>query len=79
MEEFLECGQGLHLEFDKVVQFLVVLGADSIDKFCSGFEDEIGRVIGERCDGVHVLCNAITGSLSSEFVCGSFGELFHDE
>ena len=47
MEEFLEHGQGLHLEFDEVIQFFVVLGADGIDKFCSGFKDKIGGVVGE--------------------------------
>ena len=26
VEEFLECGQGLHLEFDEVIQFFVILG-----------------------------------------------------
>jgi hypothetical protein len=79
VEEFLECGQGLRLEFDEVIQFLVILGADGNDKFCSGFEDEIGSVIGKRCDGVRVICNAITGILRGDFACGSFGELFHNE
>ena len=40
VEEFLECGQGLRLEFDEVVQFLVVLGADGIAESCSGFNIE---------------------------------------
>ena len=79
VEEFLECGHGLCLEFDEVVQFLVILSADGVDKFCSDFEDEIGSVIDERCDGVHVIRKAITGSLSGDFACGSFGELFHNE
>ena len=79
VEEFLECVQGLRLEFDEVIQFLVVLGTDGVDKFCSGFKEEIGSVIGQRCDVVHVIRNAITGSLSGDFACGSFGKLFHNE
>ena len=55
------------------------MGADSVDKFCSGFEDKIGHVIGERCDGVHRIRNALIGSLSGDFAWGSFGELFHNE
>ena len=79
VEEFLECGQGLHLEFDEVIHFFIVLGANSIDKFCSGFKDKIGSVMGERCDGVHMICDAIAGSLGSEFACGGLGELFYNE
>ncbi len=32
VEEFLGCGQSLHLEFDEAVQFFIVLGADGIDE-----------------------------------------------
>ncbi len=66
VEEFLKCDQGLHLEFDEVIQFFVVLGTDGIDKFCSGFKDKIGGVGIERRDGVHVICNTIGGSLGGE-------------
>ena len=67
VEEFLECGHGLHLEFDEVIQFLAILGADGVDKFCSGFKDKINVVTSERCDSAHVICNAIAGGLGSEF------------
>ena len=50
VEEFLECSQSLCLEFDEVVQFLVVLGTDGIDKFCSDYKDKIDGVMGERCE-----------------------------
>ena len=55
------------------------MGADGVDEFCSGFEDKIGCVVGERCDGVHVICDAIAGSLGGEFACGGLGELFYNE
>ena len=35
--------------------------------------------MGERCDGVHMICNAIAGGLGGEFACGGLGELFYDE
>ena len=79
VEEFLKCSQGLCLEFDEFIQFLVILGADGVDKFCSGFKDEIGHVIGERCGSVHVICDAIAGSLGGEFACGGLRELFYNE
>ena len=44
VEEFLESSQSLCLEFDEIGEFLVVLRTDSIDEFCSDFENEIGHV-----------------------------------
>ena len=63
-------------QFDEVIQIFATLGADSIDKFCSGFKDEIGSVMGKRCDGVDVICDTITGNLGSEFACVVLGDLF---
>ena len=63
-------------QFDEVIQIFATLGADSIDKFCSGVKDEIGSVMGKRCDGVDVICDAITGDLGSEFACVLFLETF---
>ena len=79
VEEFLECSQGLHQEFDEVVQFLVILGTDGINKFCGGFKYKIRRVSSERCDHVHVIRNAIPSGLSGEFASCSLGELFYNE
>ena len=36
-KEFLDGGQCFCLNFDEVIQFLVILGGHSIGKFCSGF------------------------------------------
>ena len=55
------------------------MGTDGIDKFCSGFKDKIGHVIGERCSSVHVICDAIAGSLGGEFACGGLRELLYNE
>ena len=41
VEEFLESGQCLDLEFDEVVEFFVVLHTDGIDKFCSGLRTSL--------------------------------------
>jgi hypothetical protein len=79
VEEFLESGQSLCLEFDEIVEFLVVLHTDGIDEFCSGFENEIGRVGGERSDGIDMVSNTIAGHLHGECVRGSLGEFLHDE
>ena len=79
VEEFLECSQGLHLEFDEVIEFFVVLGTDGIDKFCSGCQDKIGGVVGERCGCVHMIFDAIAGGLASEFASVVLGELSYDE
>ena len=33
--------------------------------------------MGERCDGVHVICDAIAGGLGGEFVSVVLGELIY--
>ena len=35
--------------------------------------------MGDRCDSVHVICNAVASSLGGEFACGGLGELFYDK
>ena len=79
VEEFLESGQCLRLEFDEVVEFSVVLRTYGIDEFCSGLENKVGRVSSERSDSIDVVSDAVACRLRGEFARGSFREFLHDE
>lgn len=78
-KEVLADGQHLHLKFDEVIHFLVILGGHNIDEFCSGVKDKIGCVIGESVDIFNNVDNATSNGLCREFGYGGFGKCFDKE
>ena len=53
-KKFLEGSEGLCVEFDEFIQFLVILMSYGIDKFSGCFENKVCGLINERISGLVV-------------------------